>query len=404
MRQRRLSRIAGLSLVLVVGMIAAACSSSPSASTTTTKATTTGPSGITVSSFTSDLSVMSKFKALAAAGHGKVAAILPDTVSSTRYVEFDAPDITKALQLAGVSSSDYVVQNALGSDATQLTDAETDITNGATVLLVDPLDSGVGTQIETYAKSHGVPVVDYDRLTLGGSRAYYVSFNNVTVGKLIGQGLVSCISSWNIKNPQVIVMHGAATDNNATLFAQGYDSVIDPYFSSKAWTDVVNTADTWDPPTAETEFQEAYTAHPTVNAALMPNDETNAPIITYLQSLHVKPKTFPTTGQDATLTGLDNVLAGYQCGTVYKPIYLEAGAAVALALYLRDGQTPPSGLVNSTTQDTTANVAVPSVLETPTWVTASNMNATIIKDNFVPASSLCAGSFAADCTAAGITP
>ena len=94
------------------------------------------------------------------------------------------------------------------------------------------------------------PSIDYDRLTLGGSRAYYVSFNNVTVGKLIGQGLVSCISSWNVKNPQVIVMHGAATDNNATLFAQGYDSVIDPYFSSKAWTDVVNTADTWDPPTA----------------------------------------------------------------------------------------------------------------------------------------------------------
>jgi D-xylose transport system substrate-binding protein len=89
---------------------------------------------------------------------------------------------------------------------------------------------------------------------------------------------------------------------------------------------------------------------------------------------------------------------------VYKPIYLEAGASVALALYLRDGQTPPAGLVNGTTQDTTANVAVPSVLETPTWVTTSNMNATIIKDNFVPASSLCAGSYAADCTAAGITP
>jgi len=102
-------------------------------------------------------------------------------VSSTRYVEFDAPDIQKALIAGGLSTSDFTIQNALGSDATQLTDAETAITNGATVLMVDPLDSGVGTSIESYAKSHGVAVIDYDRLTLGGSRAYYVSFNNVAV-------------------------------------------------------------------------------------------------------------------------------------------------------------------------------------------------------------------------------
>jgi len=403
MPSRRLGRLAVLSLLLTVGMIAAACSSSPSASTTTTKPSV-APTGISVTSFTSDFSVMSKFKALAAAGKGKVAAILPDTVSSTRYTEFDQPDLLKAFQAAGLPSSDYIVQNALGSDATQLTDAQTDITNGATVLLVDPLDSGVGTSIESYAKSHGVAVIDYDRLTLGGSRDYYVSFDNVQVGKLIGQGMVSCISDWNVKNPQLVVMHGAATDNNATLFAQGYMSVLQSYFSKGTYKDVVNTADTWDPPTAETEFQQAYTAHPNINGAVIPNDETGAPIITYLQSLHVKPKTFPTTGQDATLTGLDNVLAGYQCGTVYKPIYLEAGAAAALALYLRDNLTPPSALVNGTTQDTTANVAVPSVLMTPEWVTTANMKDTIVKDAFVPTSQLCAGAYATDCSMAGITP
>ena len=87
---------------------------------------------------------------------------------------------------------------------------------------------------------------------------------------------------------------------------------------------MTNTADTWDPPTAETEFQEAYTAHPNINAALIPNDETGSPIISYLQAQHVAPKTFPTTGQDATATGLDNILSGYQCGTVYKPIFIEA--------------------------------------------------------------------------------
>ena len=363
-----------------------------------------GPSNITYTSFTTDFSVMKQFKSLAAAGHGKIATILPDTVSSTRYVAYDAPDITKALQTAGVSSSNYVVQNALGSDATQLTDAQTDISNGATVLLVDPLDSGVGAQIESYAKSRGVKVIDYDRLTLGGSRAYYVSFNNVLVGKTMGEGLVSCIKAWHVSKPQVVVMHGAATDNNATLFAQGYDGVLNPFFKKGTYTAIAHTAGTWDPPTQETEFQAVYTAHSNLNAALVPNDTTNAPIVTYLQSLHVKPKTFPTTGQDASLTGLQNVLAGYQCGTVYKPNAIEAQASVALALYLRAGKKPPAKLVNATTKDTTGGTNVPTVALTPKWVTTSNMNSTVVKDNYVPAAQLCAGSYASDCSAAGITP
>jgi D-xylose transport system substrate-binding protein len=387
----------GLSLVLSATLVVVGCGGASAS------VRATGPRNISTTSFTNNFSAMTQFKSLAKAGTGKVAAILPDTVSSTRYVEFDQPDITKALQTAGLSSSQYVVQNALGSDATQLTDAQTDISNGATVLLVDPLDSGVGTQIETYAKSRGVKVIDYDRLTLGGSRAYYVSFNNVKVGQVMGEGLVSCVSAWHISKPQVVVMHGAVTDNNATLFAQGYDGVINKYFKDGKWTAVAHTAGTWDPPTAETEFQAIYTAHHNVNSALIPNDETGAPIITYLQSLHVKPKTFPTTGQDATLTGLQNVLAGYQCGTVYKPIYLEAQSAVALALYLRAGARVPASLANGSTEDTTAKVSVPSVLLSPTWVNTKNMNATVVKDNFVPASQLCAGAYASDCQAAGIS-
>ena len=166
------------------------------------------------------------------------------------------------------------------------------------------------------------------------------------VGTLIGQGLVSCVTAWNVKSPNVLVMKGAPTDNNATLFAQGYDAVMAPKFSSEAWTNVGQAAGTWDPPTAETEFQQQYTAHKNINAVLVPNDENAAPIIHYLQSLGVKPKTFPVTGQDATLVGLQNILAGYQCGTAYKPIYLEAQAAAALAMYLRAGVTPPSALAN----------------------------------------------------------
>jgi D-xylose transport system substrate-binding protein len=346
---------------------------------------------------------MTGLKSVAAAGKGSVTVILPDTVSSTRYVEFDAPYLKQAFSDAGLASSNLTVENALGSDATQFSMAQSAITKGASVLVVDPLDSGVGAHIESYAKQHGVAVIDYDRLTLGGTRSYYVSFNNVKVGQVMGQGLTACVTAWGVKDPNVIVMKGAPTDNNATLFAQGYDGVLAPFFSSGKYKDVSNPAGTWTPSVALSEFQQQYTAHKNINAALIPNDENGAPIIHYLQGQGIKPKTFPTTGQDATLTGLQNILTGYQCGTVYKPIYEEAQAAAALALYVRAGQTPPSTLVNGTTQDTVSHTTVPSVLLSPEWVTPANMNSTVIADKFVPASQLCAGSFAKACTAAGIT-
>jgi D-xylose transport system substrate-binding protein len=135
----------------------------------------------------------------------------------------------------------------------------------------------------------------------------------------------------------------------------------------------------------------------------MPNDENGAPIIHFLQTKGVKPGTIPITGQDATLTGLQNVISGYQCGTVYKPIYLEAQAAVALAMYLRAGVTPPSSLVNGSVKDVTTGASVPSILLTPEWVTPQTVQSTVIADKFVPASQLCAGKFAADCTKYGIS-
>ena len=382
-------------------LVIAACGSSSPSSSAGGSSSAAVPQ-LSLSQINNTFSAMATLKPLVAKGKGNVTVILPDTVSSTRYVEFDAPYLKESFQKAGLTSSQYTVQNALGSDATQFSDAQTAITKGATVLVVDALDSGVGAHIESYAKAHGVPVIDYDRLVLGGQRKYYVSFDNVKVGTLIGQGMVSCVAAWGVKKPQLIVMKGAPTDNNATLFAQGYDAVLAPKFSS-GWKDVSNPAGTWDPPTALSEFQQQYTAHPNINAALIPNDENGAPIIHYLTNKGIKPKTFPTTGQDATLTGLQNILTGYQCGTVYKPIYLEAQAAAALALYTRAGVAAPASLANGSTQDTTAKVAVKSALLPPTWVTTTNMNSTVIADKFVPASQLCAGKYAKPCAAAGIS-
>lgn len=422
--RRMLGAVAALA---VVAMAAAACSSSSNKAgaktSPTSKSTSTGsaapqsgspsssaPSGsagvggATANSFTPDYSTMKLLAPIASAGKGKVEVILPDTTTSARYTEFDAPDLTKAFQTAGLTAANFTVQNAQGSDSTQLTDAQSAITAGASVLVVDPLDKGVGAQIESYAKQHGVPVIDYDRLTLGGQRSYYVSFDNVKVGKLIGDGLVSCISAWNVASPNVIEMKGDPTDNNATLFAQGYDSVIGPKFASNAWKKAAEPAGTWDPPTALTEFQQAYTANKAINAALVPNDENAAPIINYLKTtLKVPAKKFPITGQDATLVGLQNVLSGYQCGTVYKSISVEAQAAATLALFLRAGQKPPAALVNGSTKDTAAGVGVPSVLLTPVWVTATNMQSTVIADHAVPATQLCAGAYAAMCKSAGIS-
>ena len=405
---------ATLALVAIgAALVLTACGSSSKTTSSSTPSTSSSSSSsssggstpsIAATSFTNNFSAMSALKSLAAQGKGKIAAILPDTTTSARYVQFDAPYLKQAAAAAGLPSSDITVQNALHSDTTFITDAQSAITNGATVLLIDPEDSGTGVTVQRYAKAHGVAVVDYDRLTLGApaGTADYVSFDNVHVGQLMGQGFVSCVAAWHVSHPNVVVMHGDVTDNNATLFAQGYNGVLAPYFSSGKYTLVARPAGTWKPPDALTEFEGAFTAHPNTNSALIPNDENAAPIISYLQSHGIKPKTFPTTGQDATTVGLQNVLSGYQCGTVYKPIYLEAQAAVALALYLRAGKTAPSSLLNATTTDPTTKSSVPSVLLAPEWVTPANMNSTIIKDNFVSKAQLCAGRFASACTAAGI--
>ena len=208
-----------------------------------------------------------------------IGVVLPDEVTSTRYVEFDAPDLTTAFTDAGLAPAEFNIQNAQGSDATEVTDAQADITNGAKVLLIDPLDSTTGVTIEAAAKRAGVKVIDYDRLTLGGSRQYYVSFNNVQVGTLIGKGMTTCLSTWKVKKPTVFVMYGATTDNNATLFGEGYNAVLKAagFQPGEGKADTSNTINestgTWTPSVALTDFEGAYSAHAAIDAVVTPNDE-----------------------------------------------------------------------------------------------------------------------------------
>jgi len=380
---------------------------------TTATSASAAAMGLSATSFTRNFSAMALLKPIVAKGTGGITAILPDTVSSTRYIEFDAPFLNTAMQKAGLTPTDIYVENADGSDATELSMDEAAVTGGDKVVIMDPLDSGVGAKIEDYNAAHGVKTIDYDRLTLGGKRTYYDSFNNVEVGTLLGNGLVSCIAAWKVASPVVLVMHGAPTDNNATLFADGYDAVLQPYFTKGTYKLIGKLQPgeappgTWTPSVALTEFEGEYTANTSINAVLMPNDENGAPIIHWLITAKgLKPDTLPVTGQDATLTGLGNILTGYQCGTVYKPIFEEAQAAVALAVYARAGMTPPAALINGETLDSVEHKEVKSVLLIPEWVTPKNMNSTVIADQFVPAASLCAAPYAsaAACKAAGINP
>jgi D-xylose transport system substrate-binding protein len=399
-------------MIGVVGILAMACGGS--SSTGTTGATV--PSDLSISSFTQDFSYMPKLKDLVAAGKGMVGVILPDTTSSARYVAFDLPYLTKAFQQAGYTSSQFKIDNAQGVEAQELAIAQADITAGATVLIMDPLNSSVGSQIQAYAQSHGVKIISYDRATFTGTSTYYVSFDNVQVGKLIGTGFKQCVSDWGVKNPQVFTLNGGQnSDPNAVDFAKGYNSVV--------WGDEVKqetvgktnsdgyklvgdqVATDWKNDVGGTIFQQAFTANPAINATIEANDGLANAVVQVLKNKNVPAKKIPTTGQDATLDGMVNTLTDYQCGSVYKAVYLEAQDAVALATVLRASLTPPSGLVNGKTAPPSGVTGSeqPASLLVPIWVNKANMASTVIKDGFVDKATLCSKAGAAACTAAGIS-
>src|SRR5262245_13958630 len=209
----------------LAGLILAACGGDHNTGGNSPGATV--PSDLSVSSFTADFSYMAKLKDLTAADSGLVGVILPDTTSSTRYVDFDLPYLKQAFQAAGYKDSDFKIDNAQGSDQSEVALAQADITAGAKVLVMDPLNSTVGGQIQQLAAQKGVKLISYDRATFVGNQTYYVSFDNVQVGKLIGQGFQKCLTDWKVSNPKVFVLNGGEdTDPNAVSFAQGYNQVL----------------------------------------------------------------------------------------------------------------------------------------------------------------------------------
>jgi len=325
----------------------------------------------------------------------KVAVLLPDSKSSVRWETVDRPFLKQAFDAAGVPVE---IQNAEGDKSTQQQQAEQAITNGAKVLLLTNLDSGSGAAIAAQAKSQGVKVIDYDRLTLDTDATdYYVSFDNEKVGQLQGQGLVDCLEGAS-GTPNVAVLNGSPTDNNATLFKKGYDSVINPKFASGEWNEVDDqSVPDWDNQRALTIFEQMLQkADNDVDGVLAANDGlANAAISAIKQR---KLDQIPVTGQDATAQGIQNIVAGDQCMTVYKAVKKEADAAAKLAIALAKGQTPQG----ATAQIDNGTRKVPSVLLEPVPVTKDTIAEYMGEPDFPKKEEICEGDLADACTELGL--
>jgi len=368
-------RLVGLVAIGAVGALGlAACGGSSSSSSSTGSAGASSAGG----------------------GGAQVGVILPDTQSSARWESFDKPYLQQAFDAAGIKAD---IQNALGDKSKFATIADSMIQEGVKVLVITNLDSASGAQVETKAKNAGIKTIDYDRLTLGGSADYYVSFDNKQVGVLQGSTLVKCLGSNNAA--RIIEINGSPTDNNATLFKQGYDSQLDPKYAA-GWKKVGDqSVPNWDNAQAGTIFEQLLTAAGNkADGVLVANDGMAQSVIQVLKKNGLNGKV-PVTGQDATPDGLRSVLVGDQCMTVYKAVKKEAAGAAAAAIALATGKTVETKGV--TTKDTQGNRDVPSILLTPVAIQPPQVK-DVVADGFVKASDICTTEAAkAACTKYGVS-
>lgn len=375
MKRSRLGRAA--CLLLAGGIVLAACGSDEAESTgDSTEADTTEAGGG------------------AAEAGGKIGVILPDSKSSARWETADRKYLDEAISAAGFEA---IIQNAEGDKQKMATIADSMIAEGVKVLMIVNLDSESGTTILKKAKDAGIKTIDYDRLTLGGGADVYISFDNVAVGTLQGEGLVKCIEDKGVENPKIAVLNGSPTDNNATLFKSGYDAVINPKFDSGEWTEVDDqSVPDWDNQKGGQIFEQMLaTAGGAVDGVLAANDGLGGAAIAVLQKNGLQ---VPVTGQDATVDGLRNILKGDQCMTVYKAVRTEAEAAAKAAVELASGQAPST---NGTVTDSELGTEVPSVLATPVAIYVDGVK-DVIADGFVTKEDVCKD-LADECAAAGIS-
>jgi D-xylose transport system substrate-binding protein len=334
----------------------------------------------------------------ASAAGAKVGVILPETATSARYEAFDKPLLDKALRAEGL---DPDIQNAQGDVQKFSTLADGMINNGVKVLIIDAPNSDVGAAVEKKANAAGIPVIDYDRISLGGTANYYVSFDNTKVGELQGQGLVDGVG--NKQGANIIEIEGAATDNNATLFYNGQQKIVKPKYDSGQYVlKGSQRIPDWNNQVGGTTFEQFLTANGgKVDGVLAANDGMAGAVITVLKKNGLNGKV-PVTGQDATPDGLQAILRGDQYMTVFKDISLEANATAKLAAALAKGdKAGADALAKDTTNDPTGKRDVKSILNTPQLITKANVKA-VVDAGGVKAADICVADVAATCKQLGI--
>ncbi|MDQ2958914.1 MAG: substrate-binding domain-containing protein, partial [Actinomycetota bacterium] len=323
----------------------------------------------------------------------KVGIIMPDTQSSQRWVTAD-PEALKAECTKVNLSCD--IQNAQNDAAKMKTIAESMESNGIKVLMIVNLDSASGAAIEKEAQSKGITTIDYDRLTLGGNAALYISYDNVAVGKAQGNALVKCPQVAGKSSVTYVDVNGAPTDNNATLFKQGYDSVLSATTGWKKADD--QSIAKWDNAVAGTTFTAMLRKTPAVNAVMVANDGMANSVIAALKNQKLNGKV-AVSGQDATAQGLQNIMTGDQCFSIYKPSSQEAVPAIDAIAQIATGKVPDTKGV--TIKDTQTGKDVPAILATPIPITKANV-AQPINDGYTPKAQVCTGTYAALCTSNGV--
>jgi D-xylose transport system substrate-binding protein len=331
-------------------------------------------------------------------GEFTIALLLPEN-ETPRYETNDRPDFEAAVE-EQCPGCEVIYFNAGGDAEKQQSQGEAALTKGADVMVLDPMDSKSAATIAERANAQGIPVVSYDRLVENSEIDAYVSFDNKKVGELQGETLAEKLKEDGSPKGPIIMINGDPADPNAALFKEGAKAAFDA-----AGVTIAKEYDTpgWTAENAQREAQQAITALGNDGFAgiYAANDDTGGGAIAALKGAGINPEERPVTGQDATVAGLQRILAGQQYMTIYKAIPPEAQVSAEIAIALANGEEVPQDKVTEEVNNGKADV--PSVLLEPIAVTKDNVKDTVVKDGFVTAQELCTRPYVAACKEAGIS-
>jgi D-xylose transport system substrate-binding protein len=331
-------------------------------------------------------------------GGPKIAFLLPEN-ETPRYEAHDRPEFEENVE-ERCEDCEILYNNATEDASKQQSQAEAALTQGAEVMVLDPVDAASAAAIVEKANAQNVPVLSYDRLIENAEVDYYVSFDNVEVGELQAETLAERLKEDGSPSGPIVMVNGDPADSNAALFKEGAHKGFE-----SAQVDIAKEYDTpeWSATNAQNEMQQAITAlgKNGFEGVYGANDEMAAGSIAAMKSAGINPAERPSTGQDATVAGVQRIIAGQQYMTVYKATDLQTKVAAEIAVALAEGKEFPRSKITEEVDN--GKTKVPSVLLEPVAVTKENVKDTVVKDEFITADELCTGSYAKACKEAGIS-